>query len=116
MLRLNTSASASQLGLGGDPVPCVQCERREIGLAWGDYCSVCKEERRRIANGRAQRAAIVAAVLLAAADDAPAVHRLRVRTKRRMEKRRKRNLRRRRKESLMRLRKRRSLRARRRRK
>jgi len=66
MLRLNTSESGSRLGVGGDPVPCVQCERREVGLAWGDYCSVCREERRLLAGARAQRAAILAAIAMAA--------------------------------------------------
>jgi hypothetical protein len=51
--------------VGGEKVPCVQCDRREYGLAWGDYCSVCKERRRRCAEARAQRIAIVAALLMA---------------------------------------------------
>lgn len=66
MLRLNNSATTSRLGLGADPVPCVQCDRREPGLSWGDYCHVCKEERRRKAGRTGQRYAIVAAGLLAA--------------------------------------------------
>jgi predicted PurR-regulated permease PerM len=44
----------------------VQCERREVGLAWGEYCSVCREERSRVANRIARRVAIAGAVLLAA--------------------------------------------------
>jgi len=66
MLRLNSSGSGSRRGFGGNPVPCVQCDRREVGLGWGEYCSVCREERRREANAKAQRVAIVAAVLMAA--------------------------------------------------
>lgn len=66
MLRLNTSATASQLASGGEPVPCVQCDRREAGLAWGDFCSVCRRERARRADRLAQRWALVAAVALAA--------------------------------------------------
>jgi len=64
MLRLNTSGRLSRFGPEADPVPCVQCERRERGLAWGDFCSVCKEERRRRADRIAQRWAIGAAFLL----------------------------------------------------
>ncbi len=63
MLRIRHSTLP---GIRGDKVPCVQCDRREYGLSWGDYCSVCREERRRKADGKAQRVAIVAAVLLAA--------------------------------------------------
>jgi hypothetical protein len=44
----------------------VQCDRREVGLAWGDYCSVCREERSRRANRLAQRVGIAGAGLLAA--------------------------------------------------
>ena len=65
MLRLNNSAITSRLGLAAEPVPCVQCDRREPGLAWGDYCHVCKEERRRRAARTGQRYGIVAAALLA---------------------------------------------------
>ncbi len=63
MLRLNHSTLP---GIGGEKVPCVQCDRREFGLAWGDYCSVCREMRRRRAEARAQRIAIGAAVVMAA--------------------------------------------------
>jgi len=53
--------------LGSEPeVPCVQCDRRERGLAWGDYCSVCKEERRRRANRPARLLSAIAAVLMGA--------------------------------------------------
>ncbi len=65
MLRLNNSAITSRLGLAAEPVPCVQCDRREPGLAWGDYCHVCKEERRRKAARVGQRYGIAAAVILA---------------------------------------------------
>ena len=53
---------------GTDPtkVPCVQCDRREYGLAWGDYCSLCREERQLKANRFAKRAAAVGAGLMAA--------------------------------------------------
>jgi hypothetical protein len=44
----------------------VQCDRREVGLAWGEYCTVCRAERERRANRVAQRVGIVGAVLLAA--------------------------------------------------
>jgi hypothetical protein len=63
MLRLNQSGIP---GLGGAKVPCVQCDRREYGLSWGDYCSVCREERRRKAERKAQRIAIIPAVVIAA--------------------------------------------------
>ncbi len=66
MLRLNTSGIGSRLGLKGDPVPCIQCDRREPGLSWGDFCTVCREDRRRKANRVAQRYAVIAALILAA--------------------------------------------------
>ncbi|MBL8985391.1 MAG: hypothetical protein JNJ80_03905 [Gemmatimonadetes bacterium] len=66
MLRLNNSGIGSRLGLKGDPVPCVQCDRREPGLAWGDFCTVCREERAIRANRVARRYAVVAALILAA--------------------------------------------------
>ena len=66
MLRLHTSGTRSPLGSAGSPVPCVQCDRREPGLAWGEFCSVCREARRRRADRLAQRWAIVAALGLAA--------------------------------------------------
>lgn len=62
MLRINPSTLP---GLGGEKVPCVQCDRREYGLSWGDYCSVCREQRRRKAEAKAQRIAIVAALVMA---------------------------------------------------
>jgi hypothetical protein len=58
---------ASLLGRAGDPVPCVRCDRREVGLAWGDYCSVCREERDRQANRVARRAGLIGAGALGAA-------------------------------------------------
>src|SRR5262245_56176641 len=54
----------SELGRAGEPVPCIRCERREVGLAWGDYCSVCREERNARANRVARRAALVGAALI----------------------------------------------------
>ncbi|MBX3147661.1 MAG: hypothetical protein KF785_12925 [Gemmatimonadales bacterium] len=66
MLRLNSSGTASQLASGGNPVPCIQCDRRETGLSWGDFCSVCRRERARRADRLAQRWAILAAAALAA--------------------------------------------------
>jgi len=66
MFRLDISGRRSPLGLGAESVPCVQCDRREPGLSWGDYCSVCKEERRRKADRIGQRYAIVAALVMAA--------------------------------------------------
>ncbi len=66
MLRLNGLGTRSPLAPGGDPVPCVQCDRREAGLSWGDFCSVCRRERARRADRLAQRLAIVAALVLAA--------------------------------------------------
>ncbi len=38
---------------GSPEVPCVKCDRRERGLAWGDFCSQCLKER----SGRASRLA-----------------------------------------------------------
>lgn len=66
MLRLNSSGRRSPLGLEGEPVPCVQCERKERGLAWGEFCSPCREERRRKADRAARRYAGAAAILMAA--------------------------------------------------
>ncbi len=65
MLRPWSSGRRSPLGFAGDPVPCVQCERREVGLAWGDYCSVCRAERERRANRVARRVGIAGAAVLA---------------------------------------------------
>ena len=66
MLRPGSSETRSRLGFAGEPVPCVQCERREVGLAWGEFCSVCRKERERRAGRIARRIAIGGALLLAA--------------------------------------------------
>lgn len=66
MLRPGSSEPRSRLGYAAEPVPCVQCDRREVGLAWGEYCSVCRRERERRAGRIAQRIAIGGALLLAA--------------------------------------------------
>lgn len=66
MLRRNNSGITSPLGLAPEAVPCVQCDRREPGLSWGDYCHVCREERRRAADRIGRRYAIAVALLLAA--------------------------------------------------
>jgi len=66
MLRLNNSGIRSPLGLAPEEVPCVQCHRREPGLSWGDFCFVCREERRRKADRTAQRYAIAAGLALGA--------------------------------------------------
>ncbi|MBM4188449.1 MAG: cytochrome d ubiquinol oxidase subunit II [Gemmatimonadetes bacterium] len=57
---------ASLPGLEPTRVPCVQCDRREYGLSWGDFCSICREERRIRADRVAKRVGIVAAALMAA--------------------------------------------------
>jgi hypothetical protein len=54
----------SLLGRAGEPVPCIRCDRREVGLAWGDYCEVCREERNGRANRAARRAALLGAALI----------------------------------------------------
>ena len=64
MLRLNPSAPLP--GMDPAKVPCVQCDRREYGLSWGEFCSLCREERRVRADRIAQRAAVGAAVVMAA--------------------------------------------------
>jgi hypothetical protein len=53
-------------GMNPDKVPCVQCDRREYGLAWGDFCSLCREERLKRAEYLSKRIAIVGAVAMAA--------------------------------------------------
>ena len=62
MLRINPSTLP---GLDRDKVPCVQCDRREYGLSWGDYCSLCREERQLRADRKAKRIAAVAALAMA---------------------------------------------------
>ncbi len=66
MLRHNNSGIRSPLGLAPEEVPCVQCDRREAGLAWGDFCAICREDRRRKADRTAQRYAIGAGLALGA--------------------------------------------------
>jgi hypothetical protein len=66
MLRPGSLETRSRLGYAGEPVPCVQCDRREVGLAWGEYCTVCRQRRERRAARIAQRVAIGGALLLAA--------------------------------------------------
>ena len=56
----------SLLAHAGDPVPCIRCDRREPGIAWGDYCPVCRQERNRQANAIARRAGLIGAALLGA--------------------------------------------------
>jgi len=56
----------SPLGFAADPVPCIQCNRRERGLAWGDFCSVCRAEREREAKRLGSRLGILGAGALAA--------------------------------------------------
>jgi hypothetical protein len=51
--------------LGGLPeVPCVRCERRVVGLAWGDLCPQCRGERSRRASRIANRISLVATLLM----------------------------------------------------
>lgn len=53
------------LSRGGLPeVPCVGCERRFVGLAWGDYCPQCHAERSRRASRIANRISLAATVLM----------------------------------------------------
>lgn len=66
MLRPRLSVNRSPLGLEPEAVPCVQCDRREPGLPWGEFCRVCREERRRRADRAARRYAVGAALILGA--------------------------------------------------
>jgi hypothetical protein len=66
MQPLERSERRSRLGFAGEPVPCIQCDRREVGLAWGDYCTICRKARERRAGAVAQRVAIGGAAVLAA--------------------------------------------------
>ena len=51
--------------LGGLPeVPCVRCERRVAGLAWGDLCPQCHAERSRRASRIANRISLAATLLM----------------------------------------------------
>jgi hypothetical protein len=53
------------LSRGGLPeVPCPGCERRVVGLAWGEYCPACRAERSRRASRIANRISLAATVLM----------------------------------------------------
>ena len=53
--------------LSGLPeVPCVRCQRRIRGLAWGDLCPDCLAERKGRASRLASRISLAATVLMAA--------------------------------------------------
>jgi hypothetical protein len=53
------------LSPGGRPeVPCVKCERRVVGLAWGDLCPQCHAERARRASRLAIRISLAATILM----------------------------------------------------
>ena len=51
--------------LAGLPeVPCVKCEKRVPGLAWGDYCPNCRAEREGRASLLARRISQLAAIAM----------------------------------------------------
>jgi hypothetical protein len=53
------------LSRGGLPeVPCAGCERRVIGLAWGDLCPQCRAARSRRASRLATRISLAATLLM----------------------------------------------------
>ena len=53
------------LSRGGLPeVPCASCERRVIGLAWGDLCPECRAVRSRRASRLANRISLAATLLM----------------------------------------------------
>jgi hypothetical protein len=53
------------LSRGGLPeVPCARCERRVIGLAWGDICPQCRAERSKRASRLANRISLAATLLM----------------------------------------------------
>ncbi len=53
------------LSRGGLPeVPCAKCERRVIGLAWGDICPQCRAERSKRASRLANRISLAATLLM----------------------------------------------------
>jgi hypothetical protein len=53
------------LSRGGLPeVPCASCERRVVGLAWGDLCPQCHAERSRRASRIANRISLAATLLM----------------------------------------------------
>lgn len=64
MLQPRFSVNRSPLGLPPELVPCVQCDRRQAGLPWGEFCTICREERRRKAERAARRYAVVPALIL----------------------------------------------------
>jgi len=66
MLRPGGLGKRSPLGFAADPVPCVQCDRRERGLAWGDFCTICRAEREQEAKRIGSRIGIIGAGVLAA--------------------------------------------------
>jgi hypothetical protein len=53
------------LSRGGLPeVPCARCERRVVGLAWGELCPQCRAERSRRASRIANRISLAATLLM----------------------------------------------------
>ena len=53
------------LSRGGRPeVPCPRCERRVIGLAWGELCPQCLAERSKRATRLANRISLAATLLM----------------------------------------------------
>jgi hypothetical protein len=53
------------LSRGGLPeVPCAKCERRVIGLAWGELCPECRAARGRRASRLANRISLAATLLM----------------------------------------------------
>jgi hypothetical protein len=53
------------LSRGGLPeVHCARCERRVVGLAWGDLCPQCRAERSRRASRIANRISLAATALM----------------------------------------------------
>jgi hypothetical protein len=53
------------LSRGGLPeVPCPRCERRVVGLAWGDLCPQCRAERAGRASRIANRISLAATLLM----------------------------------------------------
>jgi hypothetical protein len=53
------------LSRGGLPeVPCAGCERRVVGLAWGDLCPQCRGVRARRASRLANRISLAATVAM----------------------------------------------------
>jgi hypothetical protein len=53
------------LSRGGLPeVPCARCERRVVGLAWGELCPQCHAERSKRASRIANRISLAATLLM----------------------------------------------------